>query len=82
MADYPDVYADGMAVTVGPFGITVTLQLSQPAVEPGPHNSPSETVCRLRMSPAFARVIGQAMLDASVQAPPAPTIAGSQGAQH
>ena len=29
MADHPDFYADGVAVSVGPFGITVSFQLSR-----------------------------------------------------
>jgi len=51
MADYADVYADGMGVSVGPFGLTVTFQLSQPTMEPGPHIDPSTIVCRVRISP-------------------------------
>ena len=67
MADYPDVYADGMGVSVGPFGLTVTFQLSQPTLEPGPHMDPSTIVCRVRMSAPLATVLGQAINDALAQ---------------
>lgn len=67
MADYPDVYADGMGVSVGPFGLTVTFQLSQPTMEPGPHIDPSTIVCRVRMSAPLAKVLGQAINDALAQ---------------
>ena len=35
MADYPDIYADGIGVTVGPFGVTITLQLSSQFLRKG-----------------------------------------------
>jgi hypothetical protein len=70
MADHPDFYADGLAVSVGPFGITATFQLSQPVLEAGPHIDPNEIVGRVRMSAVFARVVGQALLDAAAQQPP------------
>jgi hypothetical protein len=50
MADCPDVYADGFSVTVGPFGVTLTLSLSQPTGAPGPHEDPTEVVARVRES--------------------------------
>lgn len=72
MTDHPDFYTDGVAVSVGPFGITITFQLSQPSTEVGPHVDPNEIVGRVRMSVALARVIGQALLDAAAQQPPRP----------
>lgn len=67
MTDYPDFYADGVAVSVGPFGVTVTFQLSQPSVEPGPHVDPGEIVARARMSPALARALAQGLNEAVAQ---------------
>jgi hypothetical protein len=67
MADYPDFYADGIAVSVGPFGVTVTFQLSQPSLEPGPHVDTGQIVARARMSPALARALAQGLSDAAAQ---------------
>lgn len=74
MADYPDIYADGVAVSTGPFGLTITLQRSEPSTEPGPHIDSSEIVARVRLSPALARVLGQALIDSAAQQPPPPTM--------
>ena len=57
MADFPDFYADGIGVSVGPFGVTVTFQLSQPILEPGPHAEASIVVGRVRMSPALSKAL-------------------------
>ena len=73
MSDYPDFYADGMAISLGPFGITVTFQRSEPSVEAGAHIETSVIVGRVRMSSALARVVGQTLLDAAAQTPPPPS---------
>jgi hypothetical protein len=70
MSDHPDFYADGVAISLGPFGITVTFQRSEPSVEAGAHLDPNVIVGRVRMSPALARVVGQGLLDAAAQQPP------------
>ena len=57
MADHPDVFADGFSVTAGPFGVTVTLNLSQPTGEPGAHQDPNTIVARVRCSRELARVL-------------------------
>ncbi len=67
MADYPDFYADGISVSIGPFGVTVTFQLSQPSLEPGPHVDAGQIVARARMSPALARALAQGLSDAAAQ---------------
>ena len=67
MADYPDFYADGISVSIGPFGVTVTFQLSQPSLEPGPHVDTGQIVARARMSPALARALAQGLNDAAAQ---------------
>lgn len=67
MTDYPDFYADGIAVSVGPFGVTVSFQLSQPSLEPGPHVDVGEIVARARMSPALAKALAQGLSEAVAQ---------------
>jgi hypothetical protein len=67
MADYPDIYADGVGIGIGAFGVTVTFQLSQPTMEVGPHVDPSDIVCRVRMTPALAKVLAQGLNDALAQ---------------
>lgn len=57
MPDHPDVYADGFSVTAGPFGVTITLNLSQPTGEPGSHQDPNAVVARVRCSRELARVL-------------------------
>jgi hypothetical protein len=57
MADYPDIYADGFSLTVGPFGITLTLTRTEPTLEAGPHQDAALIVGRVRLSQALARAI-------------------------
>lgn len=67
MADYPDLYTDGFAISVSPFGVTLTFQLSQPSLEPGPHVDAGEIVARVRLSPALAQALAQGLNDAISQ---------------
>lgn len=70
MSDHPDIYADGFSITAGPFGVTVTLALSQPTGEPGPHEDPSAVIARLRFSRELAQKLAEGlaqMLAASTQ---------------
>lgn len=70
MSDYPDLYADGFSLTAGPFGVTVTLQRSDPTGEAGPHQDPNVVVGRLRFSRELAKVLADQltqMLAASAQ---------------
>jgi hypothetical protein len=67
MTDYPDYFTDGFSLTVGPFGVTITFQLSQPTLEPGPHVDPGQIVARARMSPALARALAQGLTEAVAQ---------------
>ncbi len=81
MADFPDLYADGYAISAGPYGVTLTLHRSEPTGEPGPHAEPTQIVARLRFNHALGKAIADALLQtmaASAQAlPPA-----SQGIKH
>ena len=67
MADVPDFFADGFSITIGPFGVTVTFQLTQPTLEPGPHVDPGSIVARARMTPALATALAQALGDVAAQ---------------
>lgn len=67
MTDYPDFFADGFSLTVGPFGVVVTFQLSQPTLEPGPHVDPGLIIARARMAPALAKALAQGLNDAVAQ---------------
>ena len=67
MADYPDLYTDGFAISVSPFGVTLTFQLSQPSLEPGPHVDAGDIVARVRLSPALAQALSQGLNDAIAQ---------------
>ena len=67
MDDYPDFFADGFSLTVGPFGVVITFQLSQPTLEPGPHVDPGIVIARARMTPALAKALAQGLNDAVAQ---------------
>jgi hypothetical protein len=67
MADQPDIYADGVGVGIGPFGLTITLLLTEPSLEAGPHDTPNVVVGRVRMSHALAKALIQNLNDALAQ---------------
>jgi hypothetical protein len=69
MADHPDFYTDGVAVSVGPFGVTVTFLVSQPSVEAGPHIDANEVVARVRLGHALAKALAQNLNEALAQQP-------------
>ncbi len=62
MSDFPDVYADGYAISAGPYGVTLTLHRSEPTGEPGPHAEPTQIVARLRFNHALGKAIADALL--------------------
>jgi hypothetical protein len=61
MPDFPDIYADGFSLTCGPNGCTLTLAVSQPTGEPGPHQDPTEVVARIRFGPVIVRALTDAL---------------------
>lgn len=79
MADFPDIYADGVTISAGAFGFTLTLTASDPSEEVGLQQAESHIVARVRLSPALAGFIGQGLMDAMKNIPPPPTIGGTQG---
>lgn len=64
MSDHPDLYADGFSITAGPFGVTITLHLSDPTGEPGPHEEPNLTIGRVRVSRDLARALADQLQQA------------------
>lgn len=64
MADVPDIYADRVGVAIGPFGVTVTLQLTMPALTDGPQEPEQVIVARVRMSATLAQVLAQGLNEA------------------
>jgi hypothetical protein len=69
MADYPDIYADNVTVSVSPFGVTLTFVRSDPALEPGPQPViRTETVGRIRLSPALASTLAEVITKTMAQA--------------
>ncbi|HXX61293.1 MAG TPA: hypothetical protein VEI48_08400 [Candidatus Sulfotelmatobacter sp.] len=62
MSDYPDVYADGYAISAGPYGVTLTLHRSEPTGAPGPHAEPTQIVARLRFNHALGKAIADGLL--------------------
>lgn len=73
MADIPDIYADGVGVSIGPFGVTITLQRSQPGGEVGVI-TPDEVVGRVRLSTALARALARSLTDALAQSQEPPNV--------
>jgi hypothetical protein len=70
MADFPDVYAETLSITAGPFGCILTFSHILPTGDPGPHADPNEMVARVRLSPAVAKALIeglQAMMAAAEQ---------------
>lgn len=53
----PDIYADGVSISAGPAGLTITLLLSQPQIS-GPGLAP-KAVGRVRMS----LTLGEALIE-------------------
>lgn len=63
----PDIYADGVQVAVGNYGITLSLLLSDPD-KPG---ELGEVQGRVRLSPELAEAMAKILTDALAQRPEA-----------
>lgn len=66
--DFPDIYSDSVAVSVGSYGVAFTLYLSDP-VSDEPFR---RTVGRVRLSLDLARAMNQLLADGLAKVP-APT---------
>ncbi len=54
-----DLYADALSVAVGPYGVTVSLFLTEPPRSGAPQRA--ELVGRLRLSPELGRSLSDAL---------------------
>lgn len=65
MTDYPDVYTDGMTVTVSPVGVTITFTRSEPPIPGVNETARDEPISRVRcsrpMAEAFRDLLTQAL---------------------
>jgi hypothetical protein len=68
MADreFPEIYADGVQVGAGPYGVSLTLYLSNPAGAP---QSPGDIVGRVRFSRELAGALKETIEIAMKNAP-------------
>ena len=73
-ATFPDVYADGINVAGGPYGIALTFQLSDPA-RPGEADAMTP-VARIRLSMELAAALAQVLQQAGSR--PEPQAAGAR----
>lgn len=71
MADYPDLYADGVTIGVSAYGLAITFLLSDPSAEPGMEAAPNHPVVRIRLSAPLAEFIGKGLLEALSKTPQA-----------
>lgn len=54
MADHPDVYADGLTITINPAGITLSFTRSEPATPGVSETATIEVAARVRLSRPMA----------------------------
>jgi hypothetical protein len=57
MADYPDVYADGLTVTINPAGVALTFTRTDPAVPGISEGVTLVASARVRMSRPVAEAV-------------------------
>lgn len=74
MADYPDVFTDGMTVTVNPVGITLTFTRSEPAIPNVNDTARDEPICRVRCSREFAVMLRDTLTQALAGQPGTQTV--------
>lgn len=71
--DFPDIYADGVSVAAGPYGLTMTFLLTDP-LDPNPDPKlPGRIVGRLRVGPLLAEAMAS-IVQRSLQNMPAPRL--------
>jgi len=57
MADHPDVYADGITITVNPAGFTISFTRSEPATPGVTETASVEIVARVRLARPMAEAL-------------------------
>jgi hypothetical protein len=71
MPDYPDIYADGVAISASAFGLTLTFQLTDPSTTAGTEQPAQRIVARIRLSPQLASFVAETLRSAVSQLPQA-----------
>ena len=71
MPEYPDIYADGLGIAAGPYGMTLTFQLTQPSGVLGVEEATTIPVARIRVSLALASFMVEALRQAVANVPQA-----------
>jgi hypothetical protein len=56
---FPDLYADALSVASGPYGVTITLYLTEPPRSGSPQRA--RIVGRVRLSPELAEGLSSSM---------------------
>jgi len=72
--DFSDVFADGVSIAGGPFGIALTFHLSDPSAQGDREGV--RMVARVRITSELARVLGDALTQAATRAEPQVASAG------
>jgi hypothetical protein len=68
--DFPDIYADGVSVAAGAYGVTLSFLLSDPfELDPGPGVVPGRIIGRVRISPELAKALVQSIESSLARAP-------------
>ena len=67
--EIPDIYADGVAISASAFGLTLTLQRSEPSTIAGTEQAAQRIVARVRLSPQLASFIAETLRAAVAQLP-------------
>ena len=57
---FPDIYADALSVASGPYGVTVTLYLTEPPRSGSPQRA--RIVGRVRLSPELAEGLSSSLV--------------------
>ena len=78
MADHPDVYADGLSVSVNPLGVTLSFTRTAPAVPKVSETANVELVVRVRL----ARTVAEGVRDVMAKALEAGADQGTQTLTH
>jgi len=65
---FPDIYADALSVASGPFGVTVTLYLTEPPRSGAPQRA--KVMGRVRLSPELAEALRAALASRDENAQP------------
>jgi hypothetical protein len=74
--EFPDIFADGVTVSTGPYGVALTFYLSDPLGGPG--GSPGRTVGRVRVSLRLAEDLSDNIKHGLSTVPDKPLVRGDE----